>query len=506
MRLLDAATRFWAEVKRRRVIKVTLAYVFGAWLIIEASSVVFPYLLLSDTLVRLVIVVAILALPLVVVLAWIFDIERSRDGVAGLTIVETADSADRPPVLGNAIASVAVLPLENLSAHGDYQYLADGIAAELHIALAKVHRVRVSARMSGAAYRNSGLDVKEIGEKLGVQYVVSGGVHCDGERMRINVSLDNAVDGMQIWSDTYDREASDVLNVQQNIAQAVAGAFGGARLREEIARVTEQDTKNLSAWSLVQRARSFVLAFTPDAVGTGISLLQQAIELDANYAAAHATLAFVMAEQRLNGLAADPEKSRTAAASHASRAHSLAPVDPYVLKMTGVTWAYFGDTERSLRALRQAVRLSTFDFGAWGYLGWPLAATGDKRNLRELHEIMERLFAATPQHPGAPYWLYHRSVASSCEGQTQLAVEFGRMAIEFNPAFPWGLFQLANALGSAGNADDAKQTVAQSLAINRALTASHYEEMVREMSNTEVVVDSRLSGLYQSGILTGSPT
>lgn len=499
--MFQAVARFWSELRRRRVIKTTLAYLVGAWLIIEASSVVFPALLLPEWSVRIVIVLAILALPLVIVLAWVFDIERKREALTGLAIVETADLAERPPVLDSAIASVAVLPLEDLSADGDQKYLADGIAAELHIALARVHRVRVAARTSAMVFRDSQLDVREIANRLGVQYVVSGSVRRARDRMRINVCLDNAVEGMQIWSETYDREMSDVLSVQQEIAQAVAGAFGGARLREEIANVSGRNTENLGAWSLVQRARSFVLAFTPDALEEAIPLLRQAIHLDADYAAAHATLAFVLAEQKLNALAADPDESRSQAMAHANRAHLLAPVDPFVLKMSGAAWAYLGAVERSLTALRQAVRLAPFDFGAWGYLGWPLVATGDSRSLRELHQIMERIYAATPQHPGAPYWLYHRSVACSCERRTEGAVEFAQQAVESNPVFPWGLFQLANALGSAGRAESARSTVARSLEINPALTASHYQDMIREMSCTDEVAGLRLAGLYESAIL-----
>jgi tetratricopeptide (TPR) repeat protein len=147
------------------------------------------------------------------------------------------------------------------------------------------------------------------------------------------------------------------------------------------------------------------------------------------------------------------------------------------------------------------VRKSPFDFGAWGYLGWPLVATGEPLHLRELHEIMARICEATPQHPGVPYWLYHRSVASSCEQLTDQAVEFAQLAIESNPTFPWGLFQLANAYGSAGKVENARNAVVRSLEINPALTADHYQVMICQMSSTSEIAELRQAGLYQAGIL-----
>jgi len=506
--LFSAVKQVWSELRRRRVVKTTLAYIVGAWLLIEASSVIFPALLLPEWSVRIVIVIAVLGLPLVVVLAWIFNIEPSSDSILGREIVEdgTRMAASLPdsggqPLLESALASVAVLPLRNLTTSDEHGFLADGIATELHSALAKVHRLRVAAHTSSFAFRDSKESVKDIAQKLNVQYVVSGGVQCLDNKMRVNITVDNAVEGMQIWSETFERELSDIFSVQQDIAMAVANAFGGARLREEIASVAGRPTENLNAWSLVQRARSYVFAFTPQALEEAISLLRKAIKLDAEYAAAHAALAFVLAEQTLNGMASDIDSSRTLAMHHSDLALALAPVDPFVLKMCGAAWAYFGAIDKSLDALRQAVRNAPFDFGAWGYLGWPLTATGKKDDLRELHEIMERIFHATPQHPGAAYWLYHRSVASSCEDKPDIALDFARQAVERNPAFPWGLLQYANALGCVGDPQAADKAASRSLESSPALTLPHYETMIRMMSSSDEVADLRLAGLYRSGIL-----
>jgi adenylate cyclase len=504
-----AAAKFWSELKHRRVIKTAVAYVIGAWVLVEVSSVVFPALLLPDWTVRITVTIAILALPLVLVLAWFFDIEREPEKAAKTSSLEASppeqpaerDQSNVPPVLTSAVASVAVLPFENLSPDKERKFLADGIAVELHSTLTRVHRLNVAARTSSFVFASGDTDIKEIARKLNVHFIISGSVRSVDDHMRVIVELDNAVEGVQIWSETFDREVQDVFSVQHDIAHAVTSAFGGARLRDEIASATSRPTSSLDAWSLVQRARSYVLEFTPQVLADAVPLLRQAIVLDAEYAAAHSMLACALSEQVLNGLSTAPRSDRDEALESAERAFTHSPVDPFVLKMCGAVWAYFGKTEDSLRALHGAVEIAPFDFGAWGYMGWPLVETGVQRDLEELHEIMERILQATPLHPGVPYWLYHQSVAYACEGEDQLALDFARKSIERNPTFPWVWMHYANSLGRTNAADEARRAIQRSSEISPALTPEYYESMIRDMSANNESAALRLAGLREARIL-----
>ena len=496
--------KLWTELSRRRVVRTTVAYIVSAWILVEVASVILP-----AWTVRIVIVIAVLGLPIVVVLAWTFNIERSPEtsdrsaisGLKGPNRVWSDDQSNVPPNLSTAIASVAVLPFENLSPNDEHQFIADGIATELHSTLAKVHRLRVASRTSSFAFARADADVNEIARRLNVHYLISGGVECIGERMRVFVEFDNADEGVQIWSETYDRDVSDVFSIQQEIAHVVAGEFGGARLRDEISSASGRPTEDLDAWNLVQRARSYVLAFTPQALADAEPLLRQAIELDEEYAAAHAALASVLSEQVLNGLSGNPERDRDTALESAEKACASAPTDPFVCKMCGAAWAYFGETKRSLDALHRAVNIAPFDFGSWGYFGWALVQTGMQQDLDKLHEIMERILRVTPSHPGAPYWLFHRSVACTCESRNEMAVDFAKRSVERNPGFPCGWMQYANALGNIDAADDARQALQQSMNISPALTPEHYESMILQMSTTNETADLRLAGLRKSNIL-----
>lgn len=507
-KLKAAGAKFWSELRRRRVIKTTVAYVIGAWLVVEMSATVFPALLLPEWTVRIVVATAILALPIIIILAWMFDIERrptsttdSETNKAGSTRNSNSQQKNLPPTLTSAISSIAVLPFEILSPDENHKFIADGIATELHSTLSLAHRLRVISRTSSFGSANGETDVKNIAAKLGAKFIISGSVRFVDDRMRLIVELDNAAEGVQIWSETYDRKLDDVFSVQQELAGAVTSAFGGARLCDEIAAATIRNTENLDAWSLVQKARSFVLEFTPRALRDAVPLLRRAIELDAEYAVAHAALAFVLAEQILNGLGENIETNRDLALESADRAFMLSPGDPFVLKMCGAAWAYFGEAGKSLRALHHAADIAPFDFGTWGYMGWSLVQSGEQQALGELHEIMGRMLQTAPRHPGVPYWLYHRSVACTCEGHDAPAVDFAQKSVEQNPAFPWGWMQYANALGRTGAVDDAKKAVNRVAEISPALTPGHYELMIRAMSATDEVCDSRLAGLNKLNVL-----
>lgn len=500
---------FWSELKRRRVLKTTIAYVVGAWILVEVSSVVFPALLAPQWAVRVLVVAAILALPLVVVLAWVFDLERkSGDSVESKLVGRFGSDNSReyepvnlPPVLDTAVASVAVLPFENLSSDPENQFIADGIATELHSTLARVHRLRVASRSSSFAISSTDTDVKAVARKLNVQFVLSGSLQCVGDRIHVIAELDNAIEDSQIWSETYDRELDDLFSVQHDIAYAIASEFGGARLKDEIAGAAGRPTGSLDAWSLVQRARTYILGFTPQALTDAVSLLRQAIDLDSDYAAAHAALASVLAEEVLNGLSVDIESDRSEAMQSANKAFAHSPLEPFVLKMCGSVWAYFGKTDASIDALRRAVSVAPFDFGAWGYLGWSLVETGAPEDLAELHKIMERISEATPHHPGVGYWLYHRSVAFTCEGRKELALEYAKKSIDCNPTFPWGWMHYANVLGLAGFDDKARRAKERCMEVSPALSPEHYQQMILGMSRKENFSGSRVNGLKSSGLL-----
>jgi TolB-like protein len=500
-RLRASATKFWHELQRRRVIKTSIAYTIGAWIAVEVSSTVFPLIYFPDWTVRLVVLLAFMGMPIVVILAWVYDIERKPGNSGDSPDYETRHEKtvyvdhEIPPLLSSAEVSVAILPFDNVSSDRKYEFFALGFSAELHSALSRVHRVRVAARRSALKYSDSATDIRLVGQDLNVQFVVSGSVSCSDDKLRVLVQIDDASNGVQVWSGTYDRSISDTLNVQQDIADAVAGAFGGVRLREEIVRAGAMPTGNLNAWSRVQKARSYLLNFTSDSLDSAVKFLQEAIDIDPDYAVAHAALASVLGERLMNGFSSDFDSDKHSALAAARRAHDLSPDDPLVLKMSGVIYAYVGETEQSLQLLRRAINFAPFDFGAWGYMGWALVETGNKTDLSELQDIMNRLIESAPDHPGSSFWLFHRSVAATCCGELENAVKFSKASMARNSRFPFGWYQCANALGASGQLEQASDALRRCRELSPQLDVSYYEKIIDDMYKNKDTAQCRLAGI-----------
>lgn len=402
------------------------------------------------------------------------------------------------------IASIAVLPFVYLCSDEEHRFLAQGLAAELHASLARVHRLRVASRRSAFSPAMQDLDVGEIGRRLGVQYVLSGTLRCDGDRLRLIIELDDATDGVQLWSKGFDGRIDDALVLEQDIANAIVSEFGGERLRAEIARAANGTEVSLDAWSLVQKARSYLLDYSAAALEAAQPLLERAVQIDPAYAAAHGALGSFLAERLVNGLSSDARRDQQLARAAVEEAMRLSPGDPFVLKMCGSAWAYFGDADRSADTLRRAVDLAPFDFGAWGHLGWPLTQTGREADLGELHAVLERIVLAAPNHPGVPYWRYHQSVAHSCAGDHDAAVRRSLESVRMNPGFSMAWMQHANALGALGDGDGARQALDKGRDINQAMTPQHYVATISGMCISADVAQRRLIGLRRIGIDNGS--
>ena len=480
---------FLSELRRRSVFKVAVTYGVIAWILVQVADVTFPALQLPPWSPTLVTVLVILGFPIALVMAWAFDLTPAgikRDGARARAALPRATSA---------LASVAVLPFKSLTPSSPYAFVADGIAMELHNSLARVREIRLAAHRSAVAYAASDRDESGITRSLDVQYVISGSCAHVGDRIQIMAQLDDAANETMLWSQSYEVGTDDVLAVQRRIAEAIVSAFGGERLRAEVERTRAIAPKNLTAWEHVQRARAYLLDYTPAAVAQAVPLLEKAVKLAPDYAAAHAMLGLVRAEMTLNGISRDAAADRKTALAAVERAEALAPQDPLVLRAAGPAHAYCGDYRRSAELLRRAVALAPYDLGAWGYFGWPLAASGDAADLRELHGILDRLLDTAPKHPGRPYWLYHKSVAYSCEDRCEDALEAVRQATAEQPRFALAWMDCANVLGRLSRPEAARAAAERCTSINPSMTTGYYVQLMSVLSDDADVVKSRTAGL-----------
>ena len=242
---------FFAELKRRNVYKVAVAYVVVAWLLIQVATQTFPFFEIPNWIVRTVILVLCLGFPVALVLAWAFDLtpeglkrtdseEKQPARAAGRTWIYIAvvgallsvalifvgrytapgkqDATSADPLA----KSIAVLPFENLSENKENAYFVDGVQDEVITRLAKIGQLRVISRTSTQRYKTRPSNLAEIAHELGVSHLVEGTVQRVGDRVRINVQLIRAANEGHLWAEIYDRNLTDIFAVQTELATRIA--------------------------------------------------------------------------------------------------------------------------------------------------------------------------------------------------------------------------------------------------------------------------------------------
>src|ERR1700719_2247172 len=222
------AKKFFTELKRRKVYRVAVAYAVLSWLLIQIATQVFPFFEIPTWVVRLVVVALVLGFPVALLLSWAFDLTPSgikRTDDIDETKVPAPVTIAKAPVAPPPEKSIAVLPFENFSDDQQNTYFADGIQDDILSSLAKLADLKVISRTSVRQYRSGTRNLREIGEALGVAYVMEGTVRREVNRVRINVQLIDARTDLHVWNDTYDREITDLFALQTELARRIAFAL-----------------------------------------------------------------------------------------------------------------------------------------------------------------------------------------------------------------------------------------------------------------------------------------
>jgi len=319
------------ELKRRRVFRALVGYGITAFAVLQIIEPVMHGLHWPEAVLSYVVVALALGFPLVVALAWVFDVKAGRiertvpaaglrgvrlaAAITGIGVLAAApglawylflrpgvrsspsDEAMRakldavPPASDiRAVPSIAVLPLVNLSRDPDQEYFADGLAEELLNLLAKVPGLHVAGRTSSFSFKGKNEDLRAIGQKLNVKTVLEGSVQRAGDRLRITTQLINAADGYHVWSETYDRKLTDVFAVQDEISRSVVAALKVQLLPERAAGL-ERPATNPDAYAQVLLGRHLIVRGSLQGYQLALAAFRKAVELDPKYAPAWAGVA-----------------------------------------------------------------------------------------------------------------------------------------------------------------------------------------------------------------------
>jgi TolB-like protein/Tfp pilus assembly protein PilF len=320
-----------AELKRRNVFRVGVAYAIVAWLLVEVASVVLPTFEAPEWVMKVLTFLVILGFPLALILAWAFELTpegikreetvdraesiRHQTGrkldfaIIGLLVIAVvyfavdkfvldaqpevvAEQASGPESVARE-KSIAVLPFENLSQDATNEPFTIGIHDDILTQISKISALKVISRTSVMEYRNTTKNLKTIGQELGAATVLEGGVQRAGDRVRINVQLIDAVTDKHLWADTYDRRltAENIFAIQTEIATAIADALRATLSPEEQNRLATVPTENLAAYEAYILGKQRMAKFTSVALEEAAEYFEQAVNLDPGFALAYVGLA-----------------------------------------------------------------------------------------------------------------------------------------------------------------------------------------------------------------------
>jgi TolB-like protein/Flp pilus assembly protein TadD len=426
---------FLNELKRRNVYRAAVAYAGVGWVVIETADLVFPRMNLPDWTVNLVLLLVALGFPIFVVCAWLFDVndqglvltrpsravERSGPSLRTLaefalilllvcavgylylerlalgdqfTQAERAEQAQaeagQSTVTGpQQYRAMAVLPFVDLSQARDQSWFAEGIAEELLHALASVDGLHVVARTSSFAFKGTGKTVSEIAEVLGVQAVLEGSVRRSQDRVKISAQLIDASSGYNVWSGSYERQLTNIFQLQDELAKSVVRAMQIELGVKAGTRLVADQTSNPEAYAWFMRGRALVTWANPAAGVRSLRFFEKAVELEPGYALAWGYLAMVRA---LNAFW-DPinQKTSTEAIHAYEMALSIDPLQSEALAAKAwLTLLLENDWHKAGRLYQQAMQTGENTAAATGFAAFLLMPIGSFVEANALYALAEQ--------------------------------------------------------------------------------------------------------------------
>lgn len=385
---------------------------------------------------------------------------------------------------------MVVLPFANLSGEADSDTLCYGLLHEIVESLSLNKEFFVIASGTSLSYRDTRQSIRRISEELGVRYVVSGTLQRQADRLRVRAELSNGENQRVLWTDHYDRETSDLLLLQEEIARSIAVQLQPRVTRAEIKRVALRSPEQLGAWELFQRARSYKWSY--DWLKESIEVLERAIELDARSAQAHALLSARLAYLIWYGEFDQIER----AFQHLAIAMEISPQDPFILVSSCIVNMQTGNAQLALQAAEQALEINPNLAEGWAYHGACLGLAG--QNARGLSQI-DMALRLSPKDPLRYIWHLFRMVCLVGEERYEDAVAAGRASIALNQE--WFFVHMSQAVNFAmlERAEEARSAWAETRRLNRQVSIPAYQLWLANSQLPESQQQQMLAALEAAG-------
>ena len=430
--------QFFAELKRRKVYAVAIAYLVGGWALAQGLAQVLPVFDTPNWVIRLLVILIILGFPLALMLSWFFDL--TRYGIVRTPNLKDIDTALAPAASEN---SIAVLPFADLSPNRDHDYFSDGIADEILTALSKIDNLRVAARRSSFWFKDQKADLREVANKLNVAHVLEGSVRRDQNRVRVTAELMDARRGFTIWSDTFEREMQSIFQLQDEITRAIVD-----KLKLKLAIAPPAQARSLDAYDSYLQGLFFSDKTTENDLRKSLSYFEAALQKDPRFARAWTGIAkswLWLADAYVAPLEAY-SKVREAALNALKIDKSEAEAHVYLAETKRILdWNMDGAAREFYRAIELDPKSTPTNYFSAAFF----AARGDRENALK---YLKRTATIDP----ASLWVNN----AACElyryfGLFDEAIAAGERAVQLDPAFIYGEPLLAALYREMGRFDEA---------------------------------------------------
>jgi adenylate cyclase len=347
--------------------------------------------------------------------------------------------------------SIAVLPFTNLSGDAEQDCFVDGMTDEIITGLSRVPDLFVVANNSTMVYKGRAVNIKEVGREQGVRYVLEGSIRKAGNQIRVSAQLIDAVSGLHVWADRYQRELNDIFAVQDEITQRVVVELQVKLVTGEGTRLWATGTNNVEAWEHAIRSRPLVASLVREDGMAARQLLGRALELDNNYPAAWTMLGWTYFHESVWKWVPDPEKSMQKAFEAAQKALSADAQYPDGYSLLGIIYMVRGETNQAIAKNEKAVELAPSDSQVLAFLGNVLIDSG---RVREGIQKMQRAIRLCPFPPA--WYLTVLGAGFHLNGDNEAAISALEQAAEREPDSVLSRLWLASALVEMGRLDDAR--------------------------------------------------
>jgi adenylate cyclase len=512
----SALVDFFAELRRRRVVRVIIVYAIAGWVVIEVASTMLPGLNLPGWTVTFVIALVVLGFPIAVIMGWMFDLgprgaERTTPapieagpGPAAPPVAsrvgEAAPASRPPPAAGaNERRTIAVLPFVNMSGDAENEYFSDGISEEILNLLTKLPQLKVSSRTSSFVFKGKEASIPTVASELGVATVLEGSVRRAGDRVRITAQLIETASDSHLWSETYDRQIKDVFAIQDDIARSIVDALQVTLSPKERRALQNDATADATAYDFYLKGRKYFYAMSRRNFLHAISMYEEAIALDPKYALAHAGIAdarsFLFryyrdafpecgaladeASRRAVELDPDSPEAHTSrgtallfngmhveAEKHFETAILLNPnlYEPYYF--FGRACMSSGNSEKAARLFLQASETNPTDYLSPGLLGQAYLAMGRRESGEQaLRKSMANLERHLKMNPDDSWALGVGAVNLAELGDREPAIAWAERAIEASDEEPIIFYNSACTFAVLGEANRALDLLERAVAL-----------------------------------------